>query len=115
MNNNKKLAESMISCTIQLSKRHHEENMNNKVHSIHCIIHKNKHKYIQQNDNVNNNNNPNNENLIEGRYACDFRYENMNSRLYMQFLNAKCAYYNENYIQYEEQAIADLTRELILG
>ena len=117
MNNNKKLGESIIACTIQLSKRHHEENMNNKVHSIHCIIHKNRHKYIQQNEhNINNNNiNINNANEIEGRYACDFRYENMNTRLYMQFLNAKCAYFNENYIQYEEQAIHDLTREFILG
>ena len=26
MNNNKKLGESIIACTIQLSKRHHEEN-----------------------------------------------------------------------------------------
>ncbi len=111
MDNKKGLYEAISACSIKLGKRHHEENMNNKIHSIHCIIHKHKHKYMQPNENAFNNNN----NTIEGRYACDFRYEYMNSRMYMQFLNAKCAYHNVNYIQYEEQAIHDLTREFILG
>jgi hypothetical protein len=134
MDNNKELVGSIIKCSIQLSKKHHDENMNNKIHSIHCIIHKNIHKYMQPNQNEaindnnnyninnnnnntnnNNNNNNNNNDAIVGRYACDFLYDNMSSRMYMQFLNAKCGYYNVNYIQYEEQAINDLTREFILA
>lgn len=110
MNNKKTNLTCRKNVSIQFSKKQHEDNMKNKIHSIHCIIHKNLNKY--QITNQNNESNIQNDN--NGRYACDFSHENLSTRIYIQLFQVKCEYFNPNYVQYEEQAIYDLTREFFL-
>lgn len=109
-NNQQHLVTLSKKVPFKVNKKQHDENMKNKVHSIHCIIHKNLKKYTK----INQNNHNSIQNHDNERYACDFRHENLCPQIYIQLFQVKCEYFNPNYVQYEEQAIYDLAKEFFL-
>lgn len=79
----------------------HQENMQLKKHSLHCIIHKYLGFFIYL-YNINEIHSSN------GKFACDFDWQQMNSEEYNVNLAKPCAYTNINFIQYEQRAIHNL-------